>query len=469
MAETLTDIEETFNTQTQSDELRYGISDEQIAEIIDATHGQDADTVYAALSELSDADAAELLSKVSDENRKELLCMYSDALEPEVFTELDPELSRATLSEMPAENVARLITDLESDDALLLIEGLEPNFQQDIIKHLSSKMRLALEEGLSFPEDSAGRLMRRELVAVPEFWSVDKTLDYLRTAATTLPEDFFGVFTIDPAHHLTGSIPLDRLVRAKRTEHLKDLIITEDIHPVPAEMDQEDVAHMFRRENIVAAPVIDKENRLIGAITIDDVVDVIDEEAQEDIMRMAGVGEGDLYHAVISTTGMRFRWLLINLMTAILASIVISFFDTTIQQAVALAVLMPIVASMGGNAGTQALTVAVRALATNKISGTNTLRVIGKETLVGAINGVLFALITGTLTAAWFHNPVLGFVIALAMLINLITAGLFGAGIPLILDRIGSDPAISSTVLLTTVTDIIGFLSFLGLAALFMI
>lgn len=460
------DIEEVFNIQ--SDDVYYGLSDERIRGIIEAAHAQDSDTVFASISELSIADAADLLSKINDEDRKELLSMYSNVFDPEVFTELDQELSRAVLNEMPAESVARLITALESDDALLLVESLEPDFQQEIIKYLSAKTRLLLEEGLNFPEDSAGRLMRRELVAVPEFWTVGKTLDYLRTTSSTLPEDFFGVFTIDPSHHLTGSIPLDRLVRVKRSEHLKNLVPENNTNPVPAEMDQEDVAHMFRREDIVYAPVIDESGRLIGAITIDDVVDVIDQEAQEDIMRMAGVEEGDLYRAVISTTSTRFRWLFVNLLTAILASIVISWFDATIQQAVALAVLMPIVASMGGNAGTQALTVAVRAIATHKISGTNTWRVIWKETLVGTVNGILFAMITGILAALWFLNPMLGFVIAMAMIINLIAAGLFGAGIPLVLERIGSDPAVSSTVLLTTVTDIIGFSSFLGLATIFM-
>ena len=309
--------------------------------------------------------------------------------------------------------------------------------------------------------------MRRELVSIPEFWTVGKTVDYLRTASETLPEDFFDIFIIDPAHHLTGEIPLSRLVRAKRSEKIKDLSLDET-HPVQAETDQEDVAHMFRREDIVSAPVVDDSGRLIGVITIDDIVDVIDQEAQEDILRLAGVDSGDLYRAVMSTTSTRFRWLFINLLTAILASIVISFFDATIEQIVALAVLMPIVASMGGNAGTQALTVAVRAIATHELTGMNTWRVVWKETLVGAVNGFLFAVIIGFLAAIWFQIPVLGVVIALAMIINLIVAGLFGAGIPLLLDRFGSDPAVSSTVLLTTITDVIGFLSFLGLATLLM-
>ncbi len=452
----------------QNEEVQTFLPDETIRETIEAVHAQDSDTVNAVLSELSATDTAELLSKIKEEDREELLGMYSDALDPEAFTEMNQELTRASLSAMPAKQVAEIIANLESDDALLLIENLESDFQQDVIKKLSAKTRLVLEEGLSFPEDSAGRLMRRELVTIPEFWTVGKTIDYLRAASDTLPEDFLDVFIIDPLHHLTGEIPLNRIIRSKRSIKIKDLSLDET-HPIPAETDQEQVAQLFRRNNIVSAPVVDDAGRLIGVITIDDVIDVIDEEAQEDIMRMAGVNQGDLYRAVISTAGTRFRWLFINLLTAILASVVISFFDATIEEIVALAVLMPIVASMGGNAGTQALTVAVRAIATNELSDTNTWRVVWKETLVGAINGVLFAVLAGFLAAIWFTNPALGAVIAAAMIINLVVAGLCGAGIPLILHKIGSDPAISSTVLLTTVTDVVGFLAFLGLAALFLL
>lgn len=444
------------------------LSDEDIRDVVEALRAQDSDTVHSALEDLNHADTAELLSKIKPEDREELLDTFGDALDPLIFTEMDPELRNVTLSAMPPAQVAQIVSELESDDALFLIEGLDPNFRQDIIRKLSAKTRLAMEEGLSFPEDSAGRLMQRELVAIPEFWTVGKTMDYLRAAADTLPEDFFDLFIIDPAFHLKGEIPLNRLVRARRSEKINNLKLDE-AHPVPATMDQEEVAHLFRREDIVSAPVVDDDNRLIGVITIDDVLDVIDEEAQEDILKLAGVDQGDLYRAVLSTTGTRFRWLFVNLLTAVLASVVISFFDATIEQIVALAVLMPIVASMGGNAGMQAMTVAVRALATHQISGTNTWRVIWKETLVGTLNGAAFAVITGLLAALWFHMPVLGVVIAAAMLINLFAAGLSGAGIPLLLNKMGSDPAVSSTVLLTTVTDVIGFLSFLGLAAIFMV
>ena len=456
-----------FSEKIISEDAGAHLPDEDIRRIIDAVRVQDSDTVYAALHDLSTPDAAELLSKIKEDDRRELLAMYGEALNPAVFTEMDSELSRASLSAMPAAHVAQIVSRLESDDALGLVETLDNGFRQDVIGHLSATAKLALEEGLSFPEDSAGRLMRREMVIIPEFWTAGKTIDYLRAAADTLPADFFDIFIIDPSHHLTGEIPLSRLVRAKRGEVVKNLRL-EETHPIAAETDQEEVAHLFRREDIVSAPVVDESGRLIGMITIDDIVDVIDAEAQEDILRMAGVDNGDLYRAVIATASTRFRWLFVNLVTAILASVVISFFGATIEQIVALAILMPIVASMGGNAGTQALAVAVRAIATHELSDTNTWRVVWKETFVGLLNGFLFAVLTGILAALWFGYPMLGVVIALAMMINLIVAGLSGAGIPLLLHKFGSDPAISSTVLLTTVTDVIGFLSFLGLAAVLM-
>ncbi len=464
----MTEDVNTSQDQKNQDELTFTLSDEDIRSTLDALHSEDADTVCAVLDELSPADTADLLCKANNDDRQEIINMYGDTLNPEVFTEMGPELGRNTLEQMPAQQVASIIADLESDDALEIIETLDEEFQQEIIRKLSAKTRAAVEEGLSFPEDSAGRLMQREVVAVPQFWTVGKTIDYLRAASDGLPEDFFDLFVIDPSYHIKGHVPLNRIVRGQRDEKIEDIAF-ENAHAIPADMDQEEVAHLFRRDNLVSAPVVDDDGRLLGVITIDDVIDVIDEEAAEDILKMAGVDQGDLYRAIWSTTGTRFRWLFLNLLTALLASVVISFFDATIQQIVALAVLMPIVASMGGNAGTQALTVAVRALATKELSGTNTARIIWKETIVGSLNGIAFAIITGVITALWFASPVLGLIIAAAMVINLIVAGLFGAAIPVILDRTGADPAVASTVFLTTITDVVGFFAFLGLAAIFML
>lgn len=445
-----------------------GLGDDAIREILDALHEDGNDDYLKLIDTLNFADVADLLHKINAEDRRALFESKRLKLDPKVFSYLDEELCKSTLSLMSAKRVAKIISELESDDALNLIEDLDEDFQQEVIRKLSAKMRVAMEEGLTFPEDSAGRLMQREYVAIPKFWTVGKVIDYMRAAADDLPNEFHDLILIDPTYHVMGEVPLDRLLRAKKHEKIETLTL-DNLHTVPADMDQEEVTHLFRREGLHSAPVIDSDNRLIGVITIDDVIDVIDEEAEEDILKLAGVEENDLYRAVLSTTVSRFRWLLVNLFTAILASVVISFFDATIEEIVALAILMPIVASMGGNAGTQALTIAVRALATKELSSTNMFRVIWKETIVGTLNGIGFALIMGVIAAVWFQNDTLGFVIAGAMMLNLVVAGLSGAGIPILLDRMGSDPALSSTVLLTTITDIVGFFGFLGLASIFLI
>ncbi len=453
---------------TEDKEHHVGPTDNDIHDLEDALHDNHEDGVIQVMGDLSPADAAEVLSKLSDDDVQKIIEDHSAAIDPQTYSEMDPEFRRSLLTDMGAKSVAAIIAELDSDDALDLILNLDKDYQQEIIHKLSMKTRMTIEEGLSFPEDSAGRLMQREVVAIPDFWTVGKTIDYLRAAADELPTDFYDIFVISPTYHVEGEIPLSRVLRAIRSVKLSDLTL-EDVHPIPASMDQEHVAQIFRRENLTSAPVVDEEDRLIGVITIDDVVDVIDEEAHEDFLKLAGLEHGDLYRAVLSTSRSRFRWLFINLLTAILASAVISMFDATIQQIVALAVLMPIVASMGGNAGTQALTVAVRALATREISNTNALRIIWKETIVGVINGAAFAVIIGIVTCLWFASPMLGVIIAVAMILNLIIAGLCGAGIPVMLHKMGSDPAVSSTVVLTTITDVVGFFAFLGLAALFLL
>ncbi len=445
------------------------LSDERIAEIIVQLEGKEPSVAQQIFQEdLSASETADFLSKITPEERQACLENYASSLQVESFSYLNEDLLKESLSTLSPSEVAYIIRDLESDDALEIISCLEEDKQKVIIKKLSKKTRVVLEEGLSFPEDSAGRLMQRNLVSVPQFWTAGRTIDYLRAAKDELPDYFFDIIVITPTYHVLGEVPLNILVRADRTEKIEDLTL-EAPHPIPVDMDQEDVAHIFQREDLSSAPVIDDEGRLIGVIMVDDIIDVIQEEAQEDILKMGGVGQDDLYRAVLSTTGSRFSWLFVNLLTAILASLVISFFEGTIQQVVALAILMPIVASMGGNAGTQALTVAVRAIATNEISDTNAVRIIWKESLVGLLNGIAFALISGSITALWFGDPMLGFVIGCAMIINLITAGLFGSLIPILLNKTGHDPALASTVLLTTLTDVIGFMAFLGLAAIFIL
>jgi len=320
-----------------------------------------------------------------------------------------------------------------------------------------------VEEGLAFPEDSAGRLMERDFVAVPAFWSVGETIDFLRES-DDLPNDFYDIFVVDPRHKAVGTIALSHVLRSKRPIKIKDIMVS-DIVTVPAMMDQEEVAFLFSQQDLVSAPVVDDANRLIGTITVDDVLDVIHEEAEEDIMRLGGVSSDDLYSAAFETGRSRFSWLFVNLLTAIAASIVIGLFEGTIEQIVMLAVLMPIVASMGGNAGTQTMTVAVRALATKELTASNAMRVLGKEALVGVYNGFLFALLIGCVAWYWADSWQIGGVMAIAMIVTLVLAAFSGMAIPLILARTGIDPAIASSVILTTITDVVAFTAFLGLAA----
>ena len=456
--------------ESEGDEaVPYGLSDQDIAEILDALHNGYEEAVVKILHDLKPADAAELLSKIGADNRRLLLSRHGAAFHPETFVELDFNLRGAVLKEMTPQNIASILSELDSDDALDMILDLEPDFQREIIRKLSARTRLALQEGLNFPEDSAGRLMQREFVAIPQFWTVGKTIDYMRAAAGELPDNFFDVFVITPSYNVVGEIPLHRLVRAMRSEKLESLKLDE-IHPIPSTMDQEEVAQIFRRENLVSAPVVDEEGRLMGVITVDDIVDVIHEEAQEDIFKLSGIEEGgDLYRSAVATSKSRFSWLFINLLTAILASTVISLFDASIEKIVALAILMPIVASMGGNAGTQTLAITVRAMALRELSSANTWRLIGKEFLVGTLNGTWFAFILGASGAWWFHNPLLGVAMGGAIIINLVAAGLSGVAVPIVLERMGTDPAVSSTVILTTVTDVVGFFSFLGLATILLL
>lgn len=450
-------------------ELIFGLSDAFVEDVGKSLREGARETVLDHLDELGAGDTAELISKLALEDRRILLREFSEKLDPLVYSELSWELRRVVLAELPAWQVAAIVSDLESDDALDIIQSLDDeDFKQQIIRHLSAKTRIALQEGLSFPEDSAGRLMQREFVAVPQFWTVGKTIDYLRAAADDLPDDFFDIFVIDPGYHVTGEVPLNRLVRSKRAEKLGDIKL-DSIHPIPALMDQEEVAQMFRRENLMSAPVVDEEGRLIGVITVDDVVDVIDEEAQEDFLKLGGVGDIDTYRAVFSTSLSRSKWLFINMFTAFIAAGVVSLFGATIEQIVALAALMPIVAGMGGNAGTQTLAVSVRAIAMREVSSSNYKRLIFKEGLVGLSNGVMLSIVIGSLVSLLFGDVMLGVVIGMAMITNMMVAGLFGSGIPILLNKFGQDPAISSSIFLTTLTDVIGFLVFLGLATILLL
>jgi magnesium transporter len=474
MSNTISSNQENFESASAApEELKergtfISLSDDIIDTIVDAIGDKDHQKIKDYLINMGGKDTAELLSKISLSNRYILVEQHIDDIHPETFVEMDDDLRTVTLELLKDAEVAQLLSKLETDDAVDVIVQLDPLFQKQILKRMSSKDRLVLEEGLTYEEDSAGRLMERRFVAIPQFWTVGKTIDYLRIADEDLPDDFFDIFVIDPLYRIVGEIPLNKIIRSRRSENIENLM-SDATHPIPATMDQEDVAMIFRREGLVSAPVVDDMNRLIGVISIDDIVAVIDEEAQEDILRLGGVESTDIYRDVLTTTKSRFSWLFLNLLTAISASVVIGLFDATIDEIVALAILMPIVASMGGNAGTQTLTVAVRALATKDISRSNMWRLINKETLVGLLNGLAFACIIGGVTYLWFNDAILGSIISAAMVINMIVAGLFGISIPIILDKLEIDPALASSVFLTTVTDVIGFFSFLGLASIFLV
>jgi magnesium transporter len=429
-------------------------------------HGRIED-LRAAVGELSPAGVADLLEQVAPDRRTQLVGILKDTLDPETLVELDEEVRDEVLENLAPKDIAAAAQELDTDDAAEIIEDLPEVERREVLSELPAAERAAIEATLAYPEASAGRLMQRDLVAVPDSWTVGEVIDHCRDA-TDLPDDVYDLFVVDADRRLRGSVALGRMLRTKRPVPIVD-IMDPDIPSIPAAADQEQVAHLFRDQNLVSCPVVDGERRLLGVIMVDDVVDVIDEEAEDDLARMGGVASVDIHEPAMRTTRSRFWWLFVNLGTAFLASSVIGQFETELQKIVALAVLMPIVASMGGNAGTQTVTVAVRALAMRELTAANALRFVVKEIAVGGANGFLFAVIVGVVTYVWFNDPRIALTIAAAMVINLVAAGLAGTLIPLGLQRLNIDPAVSSTVFLTTVTDVVGFLAFLGLAALFLI
>ena len=444
-----------------------GLNPDVIREAIVALDSNDGSAILEIVAPLHPAEIADLIEMLRGPMRTQLVELLRPKFDPVVLTELDETVRDEVAEQLGTETIAKAIASLDSDDALNLISTLEETKQRRVLHAISYALRSMLEEGLAFPEDSAGRLMQREFVAVPTFWTVGEVIDFLRES-DDLPDDFYDVFVVDPRHRLIGYVALNRVLRAKRPVLVRDIMIDEFVS-VPVNMDQEEVAYVFAQQDLVSAPVVDDNERLIGVITIDDIVDVIHQEAEEDLMRLGGVREDDLYAAVIDTGKSRFGWLFVNLFTAVIASVVIGLFQGTIEQVVMLAVLMPIAASMGGNAGTQTLTVAVRAIAMKELTTANAYRVMSKEILVGTFNGVLFALIVGVIAWIWSGSIGIGVVMAVAMVITLIVAGFAGAAIPLALSRTRFDPAIASGVFLTTVTDVVAFLAFLGLGTWFLV
>lgn len=426
----------------------------------------DRERARALVAELHVADVADLFEILSGEERRALAPMVVDALDPDFLSELDGATFEDVVGAISPKDLADAVQQLDTDDAVYVLEDLDEGAQREVLDALSREDRLAVEEGLSYPEDSAGRLMQRDLVAMPEFWTIGQAIDHLRSRGeAALPDDFYEVIVVDPTWRPIGSVPLSRILRGHRSTKIRDVMVA-DPHVVRVHDDQEEVARQFAKYHLISSAVINEHGRLVGVITVDDIVDVIEEEAGEDILALAGVREGDVNESISLVARGRLIWLLVNLVTAIFAASVISLFTDSIEKIVALAVLMPIVASMGGNAGNQTMAVAVRALATRDLGRANAARVIRKELYVAVINGLALGLLLGLVAWAWFGVPVLAAVLGLAMVINMLVAGLGGILVPLTLERFNIDPAVASSVFVTTLTDVIGFLAFLGLATI---
>ena len=445
-----------------------GLPRNLVSSVVEAVDRGDKQGVDALLDPLHAADIADLMEQIDQRDRAALLLLWKGGMDGEILSELADDLREEVIDALAPAELAEAVRDLESDDVVDLVEDLDEDQQEQVLDALEDGDRVAVEKALAYPEESAGRLMQMEVVRAPSHWTVGETIDFLR-ASDDLPEQFYHVILVDPRMKPVGYVTLGRLLGTPRAIHLTELL-EPSFRTFRVDQDEEDVAYAFNQYHLISAPVVDEDDRLVGVITIDDAMIVLDEEHEEDILRLAGVdGESSLTDKVIATTKRRFPWLAVNLVTAILASLVIALFDEVIAGLVALAVLMPIVASMGGNAGTQSLTVAVRSIATKDLTGANVWRVIRREVLVGLVNGVAFAIVMGIVGYVWFGEPMLGVVIALAMVINMVVAGLAGTAIPVILDKMGIDPALASGAFVTTVTDVVGFFAFLGLAAVILL
>jgi magnesium transporter len=433
--------------------------------IVTAIDAADAGTLRELVGDLHEADIGDLIEALDPEHRVRLVTLMGADFDFTALTEVDDAVREEILDELPSATVAEGVRDLDSDDAVRILEDLPKDEQTEILDQLPVTERAALARSLDYPEASAGRRMQHEFIAIPPTWTVGQAIDHLRETLE-LPERFYELYVVDQWQRLLGAVALDRLLRTKRPVPVAELM-DDDLRRVRATDDQEEVARQFERYNLLAAPVVDDDDRLVGVITFDDIVDVIEEEAEEDIKALGGVARAEQLSDTVWTIARgRFNWLVVNLGTAFLAASVLGLFEGQLQKMVALAVLAPIVASQGGNAATQTMTVAVRALATRELGAANAARVIARELMVGLLNGLGFALLTGIAAYAWFKVPDLGIVIGLAMICNLVAAALAGILIPLALERFNADPAVSSGVFVTTVTDVVGFFSFLGIATL---
>jgi magnesium transporter len=429
----------------------------------DKIQSADIQFINQTLKNLHEADVANLIENLSSETRTKLIELESFNIDPDIFIELNESIQSEVLQLLSTDSIINIIKRLESDDSIKILENLEKDKKDTILKKLPPKDKFLLEEGLSYPEDSAARIMQREFTAVPSNWSVGQTIDYVRENKD-LPKEFLEIFVVDNDFKPVGTVPSSRVLRSSRDSKMNS-VMTEMPVLISVNMDKEEVGLTFENYNLVSAGVVNKDNKLVGMITADDVVTVVQEEAEEDTLRLAGVGDEEITDSVLNKTKKRFNWLLLNLFTALLATWVISKFGASIEQMVALAFLMPIVASMGGNAGMQTLAVTIRAIATKELSSSNFNRVVGKEFVIGILNGIIFAVITAAIVQLWFKELSLSLLIGVSMILNMIVAGLFGILVPVSLKKMNIDPALASSVFVTTITDVIGFLSFLGLGS----
>ena len=433
-----------------------------VERVLDAVEAGDHDTARKLVEPLHPADVADLIELAARDEREGLVAALADIVDADVYAELNEHVRETLIDEMAPEQVADLAGQLDTDDAVAIIEDLEEDEQRAVLDRMEPDDRAAVEDALTYPEETAGRLMQRDLIAVPQHWQVGQVIDYLRSS-DELATDFWEIFVVSPDHHPIGTCKLSSILRSPRTAAVTDIML-EDQTLIPVDMDQEEVALRFQKYALISAAVVDGSGRLVGMITVDDIVHIIQEEAGEDVLLLSGAGEGDINEPIVDTYKSRVRWLAANLMTALVAATVIRFFEDSIERLAVLAVLMPIVAGVGGNAGTQTLAVTVRAIATNQLTGSNRWRAVGRELRVAMLNGLTIAVLIGAGVTLVLGSPALGGVIAAAMLFNIIVAGLAGVLVPLTLERYGADPAVASSVFVTMVTDSIGFLSFLGLA-----
>ena len=455
----------TLEKKIKDKKVNFEFNKEYIKVVTEKISNNDAVFITNSFKEMHPSDAADIIEHLSDTDRESLIKLNNFKLDPQVFVELNESIQSEIIKYLSKDTIVDILKNLESDDAIKILENLEEKNKNDILASLPPKDRFVLLESLSYPEDSAARIMQREFTAIPSNWSVGQTIDYLRENKD-LPEEFLEIFIVDNEFKPIGTVPSSKVLRTARDTKMIS-IMNESQLLIPVDMDREEVGHLFENYNLNSACVVDKGNKLVGMITSDDVLTVLKEEAEEDALRLAGVGDEEITDGIIKKTKRRFNWLLLNLFTAIIASVVIGFFQDDIEKVVALAVLMPIVASMGGNAGMQTLAVTIRSIATNELTKNNFSQNVIKEFTIGILNGIIFAIISAIVVHIWFNDLTLSLIISISMVLNMIVAGLFGILVPITLKKFNIDPAIASSVFVTTITDVIGFLSFLGVGAFF--